>query len=341
MKRALLLTAGWSLYHEKPVRTFDETVDFLDEWYETVMWLASKAMDDKARKKTLDEVEKYRRQYDKPETRFVNLDKINYYRLVCQAQANGSLESRRIVIPYRMIDVWKEAKVSELDRGLHILYHYCGEMPRVSKTEIEIWLRGYSRAMNSKIISHALSPGHDGGKTLFLTVDEAFRWSEGEEGVEISETPRFADRLSDGNLQRLRIERDPAYWLREFVASPQEMMSWFTTKRGQSKANDLSKVTAPKAAKLKRCVLAMLYAAAKNSGSAAWKDWDAILDDVPWNEKVALNWEEIEQWTLENHSIVIPLAESAQTFFKGKGEKAYFVRHVKGEPALVFSRKGQ
>lgn len=59
-----------------------------------------------------------------------------------------------------------------------------------------------------------------------------------------------------------------------------------------SKKKDLSKVTEPKAANLKLCVLAMLYAAA-NSKSVAWKDWKAVLDDVSWNEKVVLNWEKL------------------------------------------------
>ena len=333
LKRALLLTAGWCLYHENSKRTFNETVEFLDEWYRTVMWLASKGMDDKSGGETLKLVKKYSEQYRDSETRFINLDKINYYRLVCQAQANGSFESRRIVIPYRMIDVWKEKKVLEIDRGLHILYHYCGEMPRVTKTEIEIWLRGCSNVIKShEILCYVFSPIGDSCKALFLTVDKAFRWSEGEKGVEILEVPHFANQLSDDNLQNLRIKNDPVYWLRECVA-PTENMSWYERKR------DLGKVTKPKASNLKRCVLAMLYAAAANSNSAEWQDLGAVLPYVQWDEKVALNWKEIEQWALENHSVVIPLAESARTFFKGQGENVYFVRCAKAESALIFSRR--
>lgn len=203
LKRALLLTAGWRLYHEQPQCDFNDTVKFLDEWYRTVMGLASKATDDEAGKKMLESVERYSEQYK--ENRFVNLDKINYYRLVCQAQANGPLKKRCIAIPSRMIDVWKEKKVPEINRGLHILYHYCGEMPRVNKTEIEIWLRGYHNCIKShEILSHVVSPIGDSCQELFLTVDEAFRWSDEEEDVKIPETPRFANRLSDNNLQTLR-----------------------------------------------------------------------------------------------------------------------------------------
>ena len=335
LKRSLLLVARWCLYHGNPVMSFSETLDFLDTWYTTVMQFACKGMKAKDSAQTKSMVQEQSKKFKDNNERFKNLDKINYYRLVCQAQSDGPLTSVQIKIPFRILDVWKERKTPKNDRGLHILYHYNGEMPGVTKTDIECWLTGYSSSLESECISCANSPGKDGGRIYFLNVDSAFRWDDTEDGIEVSETPRFANELEDKKLEALRIQIDPDYWMNTRLSTSEEMLSHYAKKK------DLSTQSAesgklPKVNKLRRCVLAMLYAADGNAGLSSWGGWNELLSRkpplVPWKEKIYLDWTQIEQWTRDNYGVVISAMngnnssehKSVGEFFKGQGEKKYF-----------------
>ena len=332
LKRSLLLVARWCLYHNHPAMSFSETLVFLDTWYTTVMQFACKGMSSKASAQTESMVQEHSRQYKDNGERFKNLDKIHYYRLVCQAQSDGPLTSVHIQIPFRILDVWKERKTPKIDRGLHILYHYCGEMPGVTKTEIECWLTGNSSSLKeNESISCVNSPGRDGGRMYFLDVGNDFCWDDAEEGIEILEAPCFANELEDEKLDALRIQKNPDYWINTRLSTSDDMLKHYAKKKDLStQSPESGKV--PKAHKLRRCILAMLYASVGNSNPDSWRGWNELLELVPWNEKIYLDWMQIEQWTRENYGFVLSAMsgkgssdnESVGAFFQNQGKRKFY-----------------
>ena len=332
LRRSLLLVARWCLYHDNPVMSFSETLEFLDTWYTTVMQFACKGMSGKASAQTEDMMQEQSQKFKDEGERFKNLDKINYYRLVCQAQSDGPLSSVQIKVPFRILDAWKEGKTPKNDRGLHILYHYYGEMPGVTKTEIECWLTGNSSSLKgNKSLSCINSPGRDGGKTYFLDVGNAFCWDDVEDGIKILEVPCFANELEDEKLDALRIQVNPDYWLNTCLATSDDMLKHYAKRKDLStQSSESGKM--PKAHKLRRCILALLYASFGNSIPVSWHGWNELLELVPWNEKIYLDWMQIEQWTRENYGIVIsaingdgsPDKEGVCVFFQRQGKGKYY-----------------
>lgn len=348
LKRSLLLVARWCLYHANPVMSFSETLDFLDTWYTTVMQFACKGMSEKASAQTESMVQEQSKKFKDNNERFKNLDKINYYRLVCQAQSDGPLTSVQIKIPFRILDVWKERETPKNDRGLHILYHYNGELPGVTKTDIECWLTGYSSSLESECISCANSPGKDGGRIYFLDVDSAFRWDDTEDGIEVSETPRFSNELVDEKLDALRIQINPDYWINTRLSTSDDMLRHYAKKKDLStQGPESGKI--PKAHKLRRCILAMLYASVGNSKIDSWLGWNKLLELVPWNEKIYLDWSQIDQWTRGNYGVVLSAMngdssydnESVGAFFQNQGKGKFYAESGTDNTGsyLIFSRK--
>ena len=355
LKRALHLVAGWSLFQEG--RTLQETVPFLNKWYEAVMWLAAHGMEDKDRKKTEDYVNKQRKIHNSGEDWFRNLDKINYYRIACQAQENASLVNPPIIVPIRIMDAWENARTPEGERALHILYHYCGKTPGFTKTEITRLFCGNTNALKSKsLLSYLQVPG-DEALFIILNVEKNFQWEDGEQGIEIPALPTvraeqgkrkkrgLALQLSDENLKALRIRSNPDYWLYESgrVASAESMMKRYNKTR-PTNLSAQNAATGSKAAHLKRCALALLYFTSEGKTPFPQRKWEDIVSDIP-SGWMCPDWERIEQWLRENYASVLPLIEDFESpdaknvgaFFQEQEEGKYSVRS--NGISLQFSRK--
>lgn len=381
LKRVMLLVSGWYLFHADPKLSVEKTQEKLSEWYTVVMTCASMGMAKKDGTILRDRIKINDKQFkgfdDTAQNLDKYLDKINYYRLVCQAKADGPLRTQKIVVPYRIVNLWKQNEFTINERALAILYHYYDDSGKPfdsNKTAISLWITGQTKWVNPTGSTTLATEGYGLGERCCISVSDDLRWKEAQEGedaegtVTLRDWPPMKNQLTDQALDNLCDKSVPSHWLEASFGPLQnwdELATAMLKRYGKKgKRVDLSgqyTKTGTKYIEMKCFLLCLLYFVSnKGTPQSEWNSWADVISHLPgetngylqvkqiktgwfYEASEALNWDAVKQWAKNNCSSLKALINDCGMFYSEQGKNRYFgsVEQTNGKDYLVFTVRSQ